>query len=106
MGKIYIYSIHYCYYGQSEANSIPEMKGLVLKGWAKGGIIDLGKGKDVYSIHANNDFIRFEVDVDYQVLLDVSYEFEAESDVLPLNKNHTNIYNGHSNQTPTFWTID
>ncbi|GAB3349596.1 hypothetical protein GCM10027566_06000 [Arachidicoccus ginsenosidivorans] len=42
---------------QSEPNFIPAIKGLVLKGE----IIDLGKGKDIYHINAENDFIKFEL---------------------------------------------
>ena len=81
---------------QSDANFNPEIRGLVLKG-GESGIIDLGKGKDVYSIHADNDFIQFEVDIDYKIFLDVTYMYDAENDVLPLSKSHENQYNipGH-----------
>jgi len=77
---------------QSEANVIPETKGLVLKG-GDGGIIDLGKGKDIYNIHADSDFIEFELDIDNQNLLNVSYRYEAENDVLPLANSHSHNNN-------------
>lgn len=81
---------------QSDANLIPEFRGLVLKG-GDGGIIDLGKGKDIYSIHADSDYITFEVDVDSKTFIDVTYEYIAESDVLPLSRVHKSSYSnpGH-----------
>jgi len=81
---------------QSDSNIIPEVKGLVLKG-GDGGIIDLGKGKDVYSIHADSDTIRFEIDEDNYVFLDLAFDYDAESDVLELSKTHTNSYNNPGN---------
>jgi predicted ATPase len=71
---------------QSDANFIPELKGLQLKGE----MIDIGKGKDAFSIHADSELISFEVDDDYKAIVNVSYNFVAESDVLPYNKANTN----------------
>ncbi|MGN6566595.1 MAG: AAA family ATPase, partial [Flavipsychrobacter sp.] len=80
---------------QSEANILPDIKGLVLKG-GENGIIDLGKGKDVYCIHAEDDFIQFEVDINYTKFLNNSYRYDAESDRLPLitseDFHHENYY--------------
>ena len=70
---------------QSDAHLMPELRGLVLKG-GETGILDLGKGKDVYSIHADSDHIQFEVDIDYKSYLNVAFRFEAENDVLPYSK--------------------
>lgn len=81
---------------QSDANTIPDVRGLVLKG-GESGILDLGKGKDIFSIHADNDFIQFEVDIDYKKFIDVTYEFDAENDVLPLRKSVKNNYNNPGN---------
>lgn len=66
---------------QSDTNASPK-KGLILKG----SIVDLGKGKDVYSIHADSDDIGFEIDLDFNRYLSVSYNYEAESDILALSK--------------------
>lgn len=81
---------------QSDAHLIPEIKGLILKGGDEG-IIDLGKGKDVYNINADSDYLKFEIDIDNKLFLDVSYDFEAESDVLPLSKDRDNYYNNPGN---------
>ena len=83
---------------QSDANLMPDIRGLILKGGDEG-IIDLGKGKDVYSIHADSDsdFIKFEVDINNTLFLDVAYDFDAESDVLPLSKTYPNNYNNPGN---------
>lgn len=77
---------------QSDANIIPEIRGLILKGGEEG-IIDLGKGKDVYNIHADSDFIQFEVDINYKNFLKVTYDYDAESDILPLSMKHEHKYN-------------
>ncbi|EOR93032.1 hypothetical protein ADIARSV_3832 [Arcticibacter svalbardensis MN12-7] len=66
--------------------------GLILKG-ADSGIIDLGKGKDVYSSHADGDDIRFEIDIDNTLFLDLAFEYNADSDVLALSEKFKNIYN-------------
>jgi len=71
---------------QSDANIIPEIKGLQLKGE----IIDVGKGKDAHSINADSDIITFEVDFNYKRIVSVSYKFVAENDVLPFDKSNTN----------------
>lgn len=76
---------------QSYINSSRENQGLILKG-GDNGIIDLGKGKDVYSIHADSDFIQFELDEDYGTFLNLSYDFIAESDVLPFSKSQAQVY--------------
>lgn len=85
---------------QSDAHLIPEYKGLILKG-GDGGIIDLGKGKDVYSIHADTDFISFEIDVDYDKYLHVAYNYEAENDVLSYHKSHQFNFNKYSGKEST-----
>lgn len=77
---------------QSDSNFIPEIRGLVLKG-GDSGIVDLGKGKDVYCIHSEEDIIKFEIDVNYKLFLDLAFDYIAESDVLPLNKNYKHSYN-------------
>jgi predicted ATPase len=71
---------------QSDAHFIPEIQGLQLKG----DIIDIGKGKDAHSIHADSDLISFEVDYHYKKIVRASYNFIAESDVLPYDKNNKN----------------
>jgi predicted ATPase len=81
---------------QSDASFIPDIKGLILKG-GESGIIDLGKGKDIYNIHADNDFISFEIDIDYKSYLNVTYTYEAENDVLPLSTSHSHSYNNPGN---------
>jgi len=78
---------------QSEADIVPEIKGLILKGE----IIDLGKGKDIYSIHANTDFINFDIDVDYENYLNLTFQYEAENDVLALSKSHSQRFNNTGN---------
>lgn len=76
---------------QSDANIIPEIKGLQLKGE----MIDIGKGKDAFSIHADSDVISFEVDYGNKPVVNVSYNFVAESDVLPYDKsNENNLISG------------
>lgn len=70
---------------QSEAHLASQTRGLVLKGGEKG-MIDIGKGKDAYSMHADSDFISFEIDYKYSPFLNNSYEYIAESDVLPIAK--------------------
>lgn len=67
---------------QSDANFIPEIRGLRLKG----DMIDIGKGKDAHSIHADSNLISFEVDYSYKKVVNVSFKFIAESDVLPFDK--------------------
>jgi predicted ATPase len=64
---------------QSELEGSTLLGGLKLKG----DLIDIGKGKDAYSINATSDFIKFEIDEDYENVIDVSYEYIAETDVLP-----------------------
>jgi predicted ATPase len=59
----------------------------------KGDLIDIGKGKDAYSIHADSDYIGFEIDIEYQKYLNVNFEYIAESDILPLANLETNFYN-------------
>ncbi len=76
---------------QSDASTMPNIRGLILKGGDEG-IIDLGKGKDVYSIHADSDCIKFQIDIDNKLYLDLAYDFDAESDVLQLNKEHKNNF--------------
>ncbi|MCK9411710.1 MAG: DUF3696 domain-containing protein [Prolixibacteraceae bacterium] len=66
---------------QSDANFIPELKGLQLKG----NLIDIGKGKDAHCIHADTNTISFEIDEDYKEIVNVTYNFIAESDILPFN---------------------
>lgn len=68
---------------QSGANFLPENAGLILKG-GEDGLVDIGKGKDAYSIHADSDFISFELDIDYKIYINQSYKYVAENDVLPL----------------------
>lgn len=76
---------------QSDANIIPEIKGLQLNG----DMIDIGKGKDAHSIHADSDIISFEVDYENKPIVNVSYNFIAESDVLPYDKtNEKNLISG------------
>ena len=76
---------------QSDANIIPEIKGLQLKGE----MIDIGKGKDAHSIHADSDLISFEVDYENKPIVNVSFNFVAESDVLPYDKaNANNLISG------------
>lgn len=82
---------------QSDAYMVSENRGLVLKG-GDSGIVDLGKGKDIYSIHADTDFISFDIDVDYKKYIHVTYHYEAENDVLPFDKSHRLNYNNHSEQ--------
>jgi predicted ATPase len=67
---------------ESDANFIPELRGLRLKG----DMINIGKGKDAYSIHADSDVISFEVDYDYEPVVGAAYKYVAESDVLPYDK--------------------
>lgn len=67
---------------QSDANFIPELTGLQLKGE----MVDIGKGKDAHCIHSDSDIISFEVDFDYVKIVNASYHFVAESDVLPYDK--------------------
>jgi len=81
---------------QSDSHLIPGVRGLVLKG-GDSGIVDLGKGKDVYSIHADNDYIQFGIDVEYKAFLNVAFKFEAENDVLPYVRLHEDT---HSNGEP------
>ncbi len=81
---------------QSYANGFRESRGLILKG-GDNGIIDLGKGKDVYSIHADSDFIQFELDEDYDPFLNLTYDFVAESDVLPINQSQRQFYKSKNN---------
>ncbi|MBC7382199.1 MAG: AAA family ATPase [Bacteroidia bacterium] len=76
---------------QSDANLIPEIRGLLLKGE----MIDIGKGKDAHSINADSDIISFEVDYEYKPVVNVSYNFVAESDVLPYDSaNEKNLISG------------
>lgn len=76
---------------QSDANFIPEIRGLQLKGE----MIDIGKGKDAHSIHADSDVISFEVDYEGEPIVNVSFNFLAESDVLPYDKaNASNLISG------------
>ncbi|MDQ3108293.1 MAG: DUF3696 domain-containing protein [Bacteroidota bacterium] len=74
---------------QSDASFIPEIQGLILKG-GENGMIDIGKGKDALSIHADSNIISFEIDMDHQSSIKVAYNFVAESDVLPFNSSHPN----------------
>ena len=60
-------------------------------------MVDLGKGKDVYNIHADDVCIHFEVDYDYNLYLKLSFEFKAESDILPLSTKYPNSYNNPGN---------
>lgn len=71
---------------QSNASFMPELMGLKLKGE----IINIGLGKDAYSIHADNDFISFELDEDYKPCVNVTYKYDADSDVLPYDKTNPN----------------
>lgn len=75
---------------QSIVNSIPA-RGLVLRG-EEGSIIDIGKGKDVYSIYADSDYISFEIDINFQNQLKITYTYEAENDVLPVSEKHEYFY--------------
>jgi len=72
---------------QSELNTGSEIRGLQLKGE----MIDIGQGKDAFSIHADSDVISFEVDYENKSFVNVSYNYVAESDVLPYDK--TNLVN-------------
>jgi predicted ATPase len=71
---------------QSYANFIPEIRGLQLKGE----MIDIGKGKDAHSIHADSDVISFEVDYMGKPIVNVSFNFVAESDLLHYDKANVN----------------
>ncbi len=62
---------------QSNIFFFPKLQGLNLKGE----IIDLGKGKDVYNIHGD-DYLSFEIDFNYENLINLSYKYEAEDDIL------------------------
>jgi predicted ATPase len=64
---------------QSELEGTSLLEGLKLKG----NLIDIGKGKDAYSINATTDYIKFEIDEDYKNFINVSYQFIAEMDILP-----------------------
>lgn len=64
---------------QSLLNFSPEIRGLYLKG----DLLDIGKGKDAQSIHADSDLLSFELDYEYSPTLKLSYGYEAENDVLP-----------------------
>jgi len=58
----------------------------------KGEIIDIGKGKDAYNIHADSDFIRFEVDFENKSIINSGYKFIPESDVLYDVEKETDIF--------------
>ncbi|MXV51977.1 DUF3696 domain-containing protein [Pedobacter sp. HMF7647] len=64
---------------QSEIEGITLLGGLRLKG----NLIDIGKGKDAYCVNATDDYIKFEVDIDYENMINVSYKYIAETDILP-----------------------
>src|SRR4051794_14823165 len=76
---------------QSENRSPYESKGLILKG-GKNGLIDIGKGKDAYNINATSDFIQFEIDVDYKPYIDTSYQYIAQTEVLPQIESRVSHY--------------
>jgi predicted ATPase len=74
---------------QSYSPSGQIAKGLRLKGE----LIDIGKGKDAHSIHASSDQINFQVDYDDIKLIDESFKFNAENDVLSIVHNNNLVDN-------------
>ena len=78
---------------QSDAASNAKENGLILKG-GREGLVDLGKGKDVYNISAKDEYIRFELDFEYTPFLDLAFRPEAGNDILELETNYDNIFGG------------
>jgi len=63
---------------QSQLNNPSKNIGLSLKG----DLVDIGKGKDVYSINADSDLISIDIDYNYKSYIRSSFEYVAENDVL------------------------
>lgn len=66
---------------QSQIHIPGSFEGLSLKGE----LVDIGKGKDVYSIHANSDLISIDMDYNYHPYITSAFNFVAEIDVLPID---------------------
>ncbi|PTQ93952.1 putative ATPase [Mucilaginibacter yixingensis] len=80
-----------------------ELEGKSLTGrlMLKGSLIDIGKGKDAFSISATSDHIKFEVDENYKPMIDVRYKYLSELDALPVDPEHA-VFENSKDQSALF----